>query len=91
MTGTYGEIAVAVIGVIGLVLVELVRRDNKRTRSENTTQHAEGRSAIEDVKTTLGLVHTDVRETRQRVDSIAETVAVHEHEITELQRPREQP
>jgi hypothetical protein len=82
-------IALAGVFVTGLfgVLVEFVRRDNKRTRQENHDQHAAGRETLEQVVGKLDVVHGDVIAVREDVAELREGVAVHEHRLNRIDKP----
>lgn len=88
MTPSIAAIAVAFIGGLFGLLGELVRRDNKRTRAQNTEQHAEGRAAVEQVLHEVRVISArqiivaeQVAEIDSKVDAISQQVAVHEFRL----------
>ena len=95
MTPSIAAVAVAVIGGLFGLLGELVRRDNRRTREQNTEQHAEGRAAVEqvlqEVRTISArqiIVGEQVAVIDSKVDGLAETVAVHTFRLDQADRER---
>lgn len=84
-----GFVALATVVLAGMfgVMVEVVRRDNRRTRHENHSQHAAGRDTLEKVAGKLDVVHGDVIAVRGDVAKIRETAAVHEDRIGRLEGP----
>lgn len=80
LIGSFAAVLVAIVGLVGVVL-----QSNRRTRQENSEQHAEGRSIVEGVAAKLDLVHRDVRDTRDDVVEVRERLAQHGERIDRIE------
>lgn len=88
MTGPWAQVLAAVLSGCGLVSVEIIRRDNRKTRRENEDQHAVGSNKIDEAIGKLDLMHSDVLAVRGDIGEIATTVAVHEHRLNQIEEGR---
>lgn len=90
--GFLGVITAAGLSLWGLVITT-------RTRRENTEQHQASQSHLHDLTSAVGGLHEvihdsvlpDIRETRDAVQEIAITVAVHDSDITDLKTKHKEP
>lgn len=65
--------AAVLIGTITTMIVQI-----KKMRSENTSQHAEGRALVTDVRDRLLDVHETIHHVDEKVDKVAERLEGHE-------------
>lgn len=61
------------IGTISTLIFQI-----KKMRAENTSQHAEGRELVKDVRDRLLDVHESIHHVDEKVDRVAERLEAHE-------------
>lgn len=66
------------LGTITTMIVQI-----KKMRSENTSQHAEGRALVTDVRDRLLDVHESIHHIDEKVDKVAERLEDHERSHTQ--------